>query len=183
MLLSLQTELQRDLRASINNIYDKITCFEERTNQIEQYLCDVNKAHNTIVDAQDDQAATIHMLHLKIADLEDRSQKVRGVPVSLPPSEIMPYLHHLFCKLISLLSTNDMLIDRAHRIDKQQNLPASLSRNILACVHFFHTKENMRAARSLRSPPKLFAKISLFNDISAATSQAHKALHQSPHRE
>lgn len=170
MLLTLQAHLQCGLSISINQLHDKVNSLEERTDHIERHLCDATKAHNAIVDMQYDQAATIHMLHLKVADLEDHSRrnnvKVRGVPESLHTSENVPYLHQWYRKLIPSLTTNDMLIDRAHRIHKPQHLPASLS----------HTKDNiMRVARSLRSLPAPFAKILRYNDILAATSQVRKS--------
>lgn len=88
----------------------------------------------------------------------------------------MQYLHQLFCKLIPSLTTNDVLINRAHRIHKPQHLPASIPRDILAQMHFFHVEKNiMQAARSLYSLPEPFDKISLYNDTSAATSQACKS--------
>lgn len=53
-----------------------------------------------MVDIQDEQAAAVHQLRLKIADLEDSSRrnniKIRGVSESLAATEIIPYLHQLF---------------------------------------------------------------------------------------
>lgn len=104
MLLSLQADLHRELKVSINQLQDKVTCLEDRTTHIEQHLSEATKAHNTVVHTQDDHSATIQMLRLKVADLEDRSRrnniKIRGVPESLAPPEIVPYLHQLFRKLI-----------------------------------------------------------------------------------
>lgn len=73
---------------------------EERTDYIEMHLFEATKAHNTIVDIQDEQVNAIRTLHLKAADLEDRSQwnkiKIRGVPESLATPEIVTYLHQFF---------------------------------------------------------------------------------------
>lgn len=70
MLLSLQADQHQELRIPINQMEEKIYS-EHRTDHIEQHLSDATKAHNTIVDIQDDQATTIHMLRFKVTYLED----------------------------------------------------------------------------------------------------------------
>lgn len=76
----------------LNRLHDKITCLEEHTDHIEQHLSNATKAQNAMVDIQDDQAAFIHMLHLKVADLENRLRrnniKVRGFLNLSPPLKL-----------------------------------------------------------------------------------------------
>lgn len=72
MLMSLQTDLHRELKISINQIQDKVNSLEQRTDHIEQHLSETIKAHNAMVDIQDEQAAAVHQLCLKRADLKDR---------------------------------------------------------------------------------------------------------------
>lgn len=119
-------------------------------------------------------------MRLKIANLEDRSRqnniKIRGGPEAIIPAKITPYLQQLFRKLIHSLTAQELLIDRGHRIHKLQSLHESVPRDILACIHFFHTKEYlMRATRSSQVLPEPSTKIALYIDISAAKAQARKA--------
>lgn len=180
MLLSLQSDMQKEYRSSINHLLDRVDSLEHRTDHVEQHLAGATIAHNTTVAIQDEHSEAIQQLRLKMANLEDRSRwnniKIRGVPEAITPAEVVPYLHQLFRKILPTLMPHDLLVDRAHRIHKPQHLPESLPRDILARVHFFHSKEQiMRPARSLCNLPELFSKITLYNDISAATSQARKA--------
>lgn len=178
MLLSLQADMQRKFRTSINHLHDRVDYLEENTDYIEQHLWAATTAHNTTVDIQDEHSEAIHQLRLKVADLEDCSRgnniKIKGVPEAKTPAEIVPY--QFFCKMLPTRTKQDLLKDRAHRIHKSQHLPGSLPRDILARINFFHSKEYiMRAARSMHTLPELFSKITLYNDISAVTSQVRKA--------
>lgn len=139
-MLILQADMQREFRASINHLHERIDHLEERTEQIEQHLSTATTAHNTVVDIQDEHSEAIQQLHLKIANLENPSRwnniEIRWVPEAITTTEIT-YLHQLFHKILQSITTQDMLIDQAHGIHKLQYLPASLPRDILACVIFF----------------------------------------------
>lgn len=99
-----------------------------------------------MVDIQDEHAEGLQNLSLKVADLEDCTRcniiTFRGVPETVNTSEIVPYLQQLICKLLSLRKYQDMLLDRAHRIQKLKHLPASIPKDTLACVHFFFTSNS-----------------------------------------
>lgn len=75
MLLSLQADLHRELKISINQLQDKVDSVEECTDHIEMHLSEATNAHNTIVNIQDEQANVIRTLHLKVTDLEDRLRR------------------------------------------------------------------------------------------------------------
>lgn len=180
MLLTLHTDLQRDLRSSIAHIHDKLELVEERTDFLENQMSAVAKAHNFVMDKQDAHADIIRQLQLKISDLEDRSRwnnlKIRGIPETVKTGKLYSYLKQLFCKLLPDLNTQDLLIDRVHRIQKPSHLPASVPRDTLARLHYFHAKERIICAtRSLPQLLEPFTQISLYNDISVANSQAQKA--------
>lgn len=49
MLVSLQVDLQGELRTFINNIYDKVEQLEDHTAHIER-MSDITKVHNAVID-------------------------------------------------------------------------------------------------------------------------------------
>lgn len=87
---------QRNLRASITHMPNKLEAVEERIDFLESQLSEVAKANNTVVDKQDDHSTIICQLQLQIADLEDCSRwnniKIRGIPESVTPGELNSYL-------------------------------------------------------------------------------------------
>lgn len=155
---------------------------EEHTDFLEWQMSNVAQAHNSVVDTQDKHAHLLHQIRLKIADMEDRlwrNNKVQGhsnyCMQMIKPGELTSCLQRLF-HTIPNLSPLSVRIDRAHRIQKPDYLPATVPRDTLTCLHFFHVKDQlMWATRTMRKLPEPYQNISLYSDISAATAQAHKS--------
>lgn len=71
----------------------------------------------------------------------------------------------------------NLTIDRIHRIAKSSHLAASVPRDVLMKVHFYHTKEKLlTAARHKSSLPAPFTDIQLFPDLSKYTLQLRRQL-------
>lgn len=83
MLLTLHSDLQKDLKASITHLQEGLEAIEECTESLENQMSVVAKAHNAVVDKQDDHANIIRQLQLKKANLADHSRrnnrKIRGI--------------------------------------------------------------------------------------------------------
>lgn len=126
MLLSLQEDMQKEFRASINNLHDRLDFLEEHTEHIDHFSA-APTAHNTLLYIQDEVINTEIIQQLRLT--WRINIKIRGAPEAI--TEIVPYLHQLFCKIVPSLTAHNLLIDWAHRIHKPQHLPASLPRDIL----------------------------------------------------
>lgn len=109
MLLSLQSGLHKELRASINHLATRVGGLEERSHNMELQISEMVAAHNEVVDVHELQAETIHKLQIKVEDLKDRSRrnniKLRGISEAVKRHEIVPLLKQLFLKLLPDLSS------------------------------------------------------------------------------
>lgn len=136
-------------------------------------------AHNVIVDSYQECNADVQWLKNKVTDLEDRSRrnnlKFRGIPESISPPELTPYLLQLLKTLLPMENTQDLIIDRAHHIAKPNTLPDMVPRDVLARIHFFNLKDRaMAAARKVRKLPDPFFHISIYADLKAVTLARHR---------
>lgn len=94
--------------------------------------------------------------------------------------------------LLKLASKRDLILDRAHRLPKPKNVPASAPRDVIMRVHFFHVKEAlMRISRDTPQLPEPYHQLKFFADLSQFTIQARRILqsvttalrqHQIPYR-
>lgn len=74
-------------------------------------------------------------------------------------------------------SPRDLIVDRIHRIAKPSHLTASVPRDVLMRVHFFHIKEKLlRAARNSPSLPGPYDGVLLFPNLSKYTLQLRRQL-------
>lgn len=173
--------MQTDLKKALKPIKSDIRELQQRVVQIED-KCDTSyEAHNDLVEAFRTQQIDIKKMSAKLADMEDRSRrhniKFRGIPESVLPAELHTFIKSLLHKLIPEAPDTDLLLDRAHRLPKPAFLPAALPRDVLARVHYFHTKES--AMKAMRAAPPLgeqFTGISLYTDLSQATIQNRRNL-------
>lgn len=104
MLLSLKLSLQADMTARINNCQREVQAIGGRVDHIEQKMGEYTSSFNTLVDAHNTQSEEIVWLKNKVADLEDRSRrnsiKIRGVPETIPATQLLQYTHALFSTLV-----------------------------------------------------------------------------------
>lgn len=183
MLQSLYVGIQSNIERALKSTQDRITQVEERTEAVETKVGELVKAHNNMVDNSHENMTEMQKLKDKIADLEDRSRrnnvKIRGIPESVSPPELINYLQTLFKKILPSVTKHDLLIDRAHRLIKPHFLPAATPRDVIARIHFFHVKDMlMAAARKLKELPEPFSSFAIYADISQATANRRREFRQ-----
>lgn len=113
--------------------------------------------------------------------LEDRSRrnnvKLRGVPETILPADLPRYAKELMHLVIPEASPRDVIVDRIHRIAKPSHLAASVPRDVLMRVHFYHTKEKLLMGLRDKSPlPSPYTGIQLCPDLSKYTLQLRRQL-------
>lgn len=167
MLMSLQTSLMTDLTSMFTKISTDMHYMGNRISTIEQGMTDCSTTVNDIIDAVDDIKGEQEWVRAKLADLEDRSRrnnvKLRGVPETVPPGDLPKYAKDLIHTIIPDAAPRDIIIDRIHRIAKPSHLAASVPRDVLMRIHFFHIKEKMMSeARSKGPLPRPYDGIQIF---------------------
>ncbi|CAH2311907.1 Hypothetical predicted protein [Pelobates cultripes] len=70
----------------------------------------------------------------------------------------------------------ELIVDRAHMLRRPKHLPPTTERDVIARVHFYHTKEQLMKASRSSDMPDPYSRIKLFADLSAATLQFRKNL-------
>lgn len=72
MLLTLQSDLHRELQLYLSQVHDRIDCLEDRHDTVEEHMSEMGKAHKELFDAHDHHTDEIQRVKLKLADLKDR---------------------------------------------------------------------------------------------------------------
>lgn len=181
MMLALRSSIQQSFTSVLNKQMSVIDDLGDRINHVEQKMGEYSTAHNGLADAHGLLEEEVATLTAKLADIEDRNRrnnvKFRGVPESVPPSELSPYIQQLIKTVLPTSTTHDLVIDRAHRLPKPKALPDSTPRDVIARIHFFHVKEDlMQTARKLAQLPEPFHRVKLFADLSQYTIRARQRL-------
>lgn len=79
--------------------------------------------------------------------------------------------------LISTLQSQELVIDRAHRLPKPPHIQEKLPRDVITRIHFFQMKDMlMQYVRHHTPLPDPYAGIILYSDLSQATVLAWKNL-------
>lgn len=117
----------------------------------------------------------------KLAELEYRSHrntvKLRGIPKSIQTADIPKYAKELMHTILPDASPRDIISNQIHRLSKLPHLAASVPRDLLMKIHFFHIKEKLLAfarANSLLPPP--YEAIQSYLDLSKYTLQLSRQL-------
>lgn len=129
---------------------------------------------NDLIDECKDQSDDNEWIKAKLTDLEDCSRrnnvKIRGVPESIPPSNLHKYVSDMIAKLLPEITPIKRTINRIHRIPKPKHLDASVPRDILMKIHFFSTKEQLLTkARTSQMLPAPYNGVHLYADLSKYT--------------
>lgn len=98
-----------------------INVLEDRVSHIEANIGDITTTINDIIDTQEDHAQDTKWIKDKLADIEDRSRnniKIRGIPESVQPSDLSPYVRGRFKAILPDLKKIKLVIDRIHRLPK-----------------------------------------------------------------
>lgn len=150
-------------------------------NQVEHKMEEYTSSYNVMVEAHTAQGEDISWIKDKLADLEDRSRrnnlKLRGIPESVPPSQLLQYAQALFSTLIPEATASDLLVDRIHRVPKPSFLPDDTPRDVLMRVHYYHIKDRiLQASRKQKNIPQQYAAIRVLPDLSRHTLQFRRNL-------
>lgn len=181
MLLTLHTSLQTELTSFARQLTTEVNILGSRVNQVENAIGDMTLTVNDLVDAHEENLTENEWIKSKIADLEDRSRrnnlKLRGVPETVQPADLKPYALQLFKAILPDTPDIELTIDRIHRVPKPSFLPASVPRDVIMKIHFFHTKELiLTKARSLGQLPHPYGNIQMFTDLSKYTLDLRRKL-------
>lgn len=181
MLMSLKASLHADMTAGINHCHREVQALGSRVDNVEQRMSDLTSSFNTMVDAQSNHSEEIAWLKNKVADLEDRSRrrnlKIRGIPETIPATQLLSYTQAFFSTLLPSLTPQDLIVDRIHRIPKPSFLPENTPRDVLLRVHFYHIKEQILTISrrtDIRHPQ--YADLQLLLDLSRHTLQQRRNL-------
>lgn len=171
--------LQADFKEMISEFKADIQSLVSRTDHVEKKMAEFAKSHNTLLDSHSALEEEVARLSAKVVDLEDRSRRnnvrIRGIPESITPDSLATFLMDLMAAVLPSCNQLDLAIDRIHRIPKPKNLSAHSSRDVIARIHFFQTKDNfLRALRSNPQLPERFQHLSIYPDLSAATMLRRK---------
>lgn len=84
----------------IYKCHKEVQAFGIGVDHVEQKMNEYTSSYYILVDAHTAQGEKIAWLKDKVADLEDRSRrnniKLRGVPKSVPATQLLQYAHALF---------------------------------------------------------------------------------------
>lgn len=96
MLTSLKKDLQAELCKTVSDLQVHVEHLEDRMDSVEHKLGDCIAAHNDLVGGYQERNADIQWLKNKVTKLRDRFRrnnlKFRGIPESISPPELTPYL-------------------------------------------------------------------------------------------
>lgn len=181
MLLSLKASLQADMTAGINKCQREVQVLGSRVDHIEQRMGEFTSSFNSMVDAHSTHDEEIAWLKNKVADLEDRSRrnnlKIRGIPETVPATQLLQYTQALFSTLLPSLSAQDLIVDRIHRLPKPAFLPENTPRDVLLRVHYYHIKEQiLTTSRKADERHPQYAEIQILPDLSRHTLQQRRNL-------
>lgn len=181
MLMSSQISLMTDLSSMFRKISTDMWTIRDRVSNIETGMTECTTTVNDLIDAHDEIKEEQEWVRAKLADLEDRSRRnndmLRGVPETILPADLSKYAEDLIHTILPDASPRDIIIDRIHRIAKPTHLAASVPRDVLMRVHFFHIKEKlMMEARSKSPLPRPYEGVQIFPDLSKYVLQLRRSL-------
>ncbi|CAH2315063.1 Hypothetical predicted protein [Pelobates cultripes] len=165
-------------QASVAELKRDLQDLGSRMAHMETKMEELVDAHNTSARWIHTITAQLNQCEAKIMDLEDRSQRsnVQGISETLLPAHLLTYVNNFFKLLVPDVPTDILLLDRLHRVLKPQQISASLPREGLLKVHYFHVKDLiMKRSRIVKDLPAEYAFVQVFSDLSAATLRQRKA--------
>lgn len=182
LLSQFKSEVSADIRVMLQSCQKSIDELGERTDHLETKMGEVVGSHNDLITSHEALQAEVSALRDKVSDLEDRSRrnnlKIRGIPETIPISELHSFTVDLFQKLLPKAQALDLLIDRIHRLPKPKNAPEGAPRDVLMRIHYFHIKEALlKAARPSAESASVLGDLQLFGDLSQATLAKRRSFH------
>lgn len=164
-----------------HKITSDIHSLDDRVYNTERGLNECTTTINEVIDSYEAVKEEQSWVCAKLADLEDRSRrnniKLRGVPESIPPADLPRYAKELMYTIMPEASPREVIIDRIHRIAEPSHLAASVPRDVLMRVHFYHIKEKLLMGVKAKSPlPAPYTGIPFFPDLSKFTLQLRRQM-------
>lgn len=119
---------------------------------------------NDLLDGYHEDIEDIQWMKDKIADLQGWSRrnniKLRGIPESISPSRLLPYVKDRFSLLLSGQQEANLLVERIHHIFQSKHLPEETPRDVLLRVHIHIKEQLMKAAHQIGTLPEPYSAIS-----------------------
>lgn len=120
MFISLKHTLYTDLSASVSSLSTIVQAKDQRLLHVETKMSDLYTAHSELIDVYTEHDDELHLIKLKLADLEDRSHwsniKFRNIPETIQQPDMVQYLQALMRSIVPDLTDRDLEIERGHRL-------------------------------------------------------------------
>uniref|UniRef100_A0A8C5PBN0 Uncharacterized protein n=1 Tax=Leptobrachium leishanense TaxID=445787 RepID=A0A8C5PBN0_9ANUR len=165
--------MSADIRKDIQEIGDRTSHLENKMSEM---------ADNTMAAAVESLETKLLQCTNKLADLEDRSRrhnlKIRGIPETIHPRDLMAYVTDLFTHLLPRVALDTLLMDRIHRIPKPPSAPQKAPRDVILKMHYYKPREDV--LRAMRKPEILgsqYDHLEIYPDFSKATLQQRRLFH------
>ena len=104
MLISLKYTLYTDLSASVSSLSTAVQAQDQRLMHVETKMSDLYTAHNELINVYTEHDNELHLIKLKLADLEDRSHrnniKFCNIPESIQQPDLVQYLQALMSSIV-----------------------------------------------------------------------------------
>lgn len=95
MLMSLQSSLQAHMLSFMHNFGHSITVMQDRISHVETNISDITTTVNDIIDTQESHMQDNKWIKDKLADLEDRSRRIKNRD---SPESVSTMLRNNLCK-------------------------------------------------------------------------------------
>lgn len=161
MLMSLQSSPMSDLSLLFHKISTDMQHIEGKVTNIESGMTECTTTVNDLIDTYEEVRDEQEWMRAKLADLEDCSRlnniKLRGVPESVPSTDLPKYARDLIQTILLEALPRDIIIDRIHRIAKPSHLAASVPRDVLMRSTFlsYQGKNAVRSQIQATPPPSI----------------------------
>lgn len=131
-----------------------VSALGDRVNHVEFKMGEFAGAYNKFADANNDADEELRTLKLKLADLEDQSCRNNitfcGVSETVRASDLQRYVQQMRSTLLPDPPDREVVVDRAHRLQKHLFLPDNIPRDVIAKIHFYYLKGKlMQFARKI----------------------------------
>lgn len=170
---TLKSELM-EIRSDIRQILSRINSVEETTEKI---IAHSSALENKVLAQQRE----LQDLRLHIDDLENRSRRnnlrIKGMPESVEDKDIHTALNSIFSELIGKEDSQNLGIERAHRVYRPKGNTSDMPRDILCYLLSFSLKEEiLKKARLAKSINYDGGDITIYQDISKFTLDKRRQL-------
>lgn len=130
MLLSLRSTIQTDMATYMHRFNRDIQAVGNRVDHIEEEYAETI---NDLDDAHDEREGENEWMKAKLADMEDRSRRIKnkGIPETVQQSDLNLYAATLFKNLLPSLTDLDVTINRIHHLPKPTHLSDHIPRDLL----------------------------------------------------